>query len=157
MTGVQTCALPIYRQSLVFYSSLSRTTMSKPTKLSFPAMFKKLLKRKSLSPSSAQQQPSRTPNIPASLTSLVDRSATKTASLITHNIATSVAAPTSYASATPSHSMKTTSRSVAKDTTINALKLLLKVSSDIPGPGVKAALGGLLTMIERVQVCWHNM
>ena len=49
------------------------------------------------------------------------------------------------------------SRSVAKDTAVNALKLLLKIASDIPGPGVKPALSGLLTIIERVQVRWRNI
>jgi hypothetical protein len=46
---------------------------------------------------------------------------------------------------------------MAKDTAVNALKLLLKISSDIPGPGVKAALSGLLTIIERVQVRWQSI
>ncbi|KAF8223668.1 hypothetical protein L208DRAFT_1411499 [Tricholoma matsutake] len=41
---------------------------------------------------------------------------------------------------------------MAKDTAVNTLKLLLKISSDIPGPGVKVALLGLLTIIERVQI-----
>jgi hypothetical protein len=40
---------------------------------------------------------------------------------------------------------------------VNALKLLLKLASDIPGPGVKPALSGLLTIIERVQVRCRNI
>jgi hypothetical protein len=130
--------------------------MSKPTKKSFPAMLKKLFKHKSSSSSTIQQEPL-TPNHSPSLSSLAGHSATETASLITHSIATSVAVPTANATS-PSNSETTpTSRSVAKDTTVNALKLLLKISSDIPGPGVKAALSGLLTIIERVQVCWQNI
>ena len=141
-------------QSLVFHSSLFRTTMSKPTKLSesFPAMFK-LFKHKSSSLSSIQQEPSRnpTPSHALSLPSLAGRSATETVSLIMHNIATSVTVPNFYA--TPSNlETAPTSPSVTKDTVINALKFLLKISSDIPGLGVKAALSGLLTVIERVQV-----
>ena len=135
-----------------------------PTKLS--SMLKKLRKHKppglppsSSSPSLVQQQSrTQTPNSTPSLARqpLTDRSATEAASLIANNIATSVVAPT--LNATPSR-LETTSmsRSVAKDTAVNALKLLLKISSDIPGPGVKPALAGLLTIIERVQVRWRSI
>ena len=85
-----------------------------------------------------------------------DRSITGTVSLTTYNLGASesVAAPTPIP--LPSRLETTaTSRSVAKDTAVNALKLLLKIASDIPGLGVKPALSGLLTIIERVQVCWR--
>jgi hypothetical protein len=132
-----------------------------PRKLS--SMLKKLGKHKSprsqpssWSPSLIQQQSNaRTPNPTPSLAiqPLTDPSATEAASLIADNLATSVA-PTS--NVIPSRSETApTSRSMAKDTAVNALKLLLKISSDIPGPGVKPALSGLLTIIERVQVRWQ--
>jgi hypothetical protein len=43
--------------------------------------------------------------------------------------------------------------SIAKATAVNALKLFLGILSDVPGPGVKIALNGLLKIIEKVQVC----
>jgi hypothetical protein len=135
---------------------LSRTTMSKPTKKLFPVMLKKLFKHKSSSLSTIQQEHLMLNHSP-SLSSLAGHSATETTSLITHSIAISVAVQTANATSPSNSETATTSRSVAKDTAVNALKLLLKVLSDIPGPGVKAALSGLLTIIERVQVCWQNI
>ena len=133
--------------SLVF-NSLLKTIMSKRTlpKLSLPAMFK-WPKRK--------RQPLRTPtpNPAQSHAPLAGRATTEVASLISDNLATSAAAPNS--NPTPSHSETAptpTSHSVAKDTVVNVLGLLLKTSSDIPRQGVKAALLGLLTIVERVQV-----
>jgi hypothetical protein len=122
-------------------------------------MFKKFGKHKSpgsqpslSSPSLVQQSPS-TPNpTPTLANQLADRSGTETASLTAYNLATSVVAPAS--NVIPSRlETAPTSCSVGKDTAVNALKLLLKIASDIPGPGVKAALSGLLIIIERVQVC----
>jgi hypothetical protein len=135
-----------------------------PTKL--PSMLKKLRKHKSPGSQSSlsslvQQRPSgtTTPIPTPSLAShpLTDLSTIEAASLIASNIATSVAAPIS-SNAIPSR-LETTPAigSVAKDTAVNALKLLLKISSDIPGPGVKPALAGLLTIIERVQVRWRSI
>jgi hypothetical protein len=132
-----------------------------PTK--FSSMFKKFGKHKppvsrpsSSNPSLVQQQSSRapTPNPMPSLAiqPLADRSATEAA----YNVATSVAAPTSNPISSRSD-VAPTSHSVAKDTAVNALKLLLNLASDIPGPGVKPALSGLLTIIERVQVCCRNI
>jgi hypothetical protein len=124
-------------------------------------MLKKLAKPKprqpqaSSSPSLVQQQPSRTPtpNPTPSLARqpLAERSATEAASLVADGLATSVGTPTSN---TIPSDLETapTSRSGGKGTAVNALKLLLKIASDIPGPGVKPALAGLLTIIERVQV-----
>jgi hypothetical protein len=135
-----------------------------PPKLS--SMLKKLRKHKSprsqpssSSPSLIQQQSNtRTldPTPSLAIQPLTDPSATEAASLIAYNLATSVAAPT--LNVIPSRSETApTSRSMAKDMSVNALKLLLKISSDIPGPGVKAALSGLLTIIERVQVRWQSI
>jgi hypothetical protein len=42
--------------------------------------------------------------------------------------------------------------SMAKATAVNALKLFLAILGDVPGPGVKVALNGLLKIIEKVQV-----
>jgi len=128
----------------------------------FSSVFKKLGKKppSSSSPSLVQQQPSRpaTQNPTPSLARdpLADRSATEAASLIAYNLATSVGAPTSNDIPSRSESALT-SRSVAKDTAVNALKLLLKIASDIPGPGIKPALSGLLTIIERVQETSGNV
>ncbi|KAF8218602.1 hypothetical protein L208DRAFT_1419790 [Tricholoma matsutake] len=103
----------------------------------------------SSSPSQVQQRPSRIPTAnPTASHPLTDHPAIEAAS---YNPATSVVAPTSNAIQSGSETAPA-SRSVAKDTAVNALKLLLKISSDIPGPGVKIALLGLLTIIERVQV-----
>ena len=118
-----------------------------PPKLSLPVLEKGEKRKRSLSNTSQQPSRTRTPN-PA----LADRSTPDTASFIAHDLATSVAAPT--ANVTLSHlGSVPIGQSIAKDTVINALKLLLNISSDVPGLGVKAALSGLLTNIERVQVC----
>ena len=127
-------------------------------------MFKKLGKHKSpgLQRASSslnlvpEEQPPEagTPNPMPSLARdpLADRSVTEASSLIAHNLATSGEASTS--NVTPSRlETAPTSRSVAKDhTAVNAIKLLLDIASNIPGPGVKTALAGLLKIIEKVQV-----
>ncbi|KAF8222361.1 hypothetical protein L208DRAFT_1413551 [Tricholoma matsutake] len=121
-----------------------------------PSVLKRLIKPRSpgSQPNSSlvQQQSSRIPipNPTASLARhpLTDRPEIEATS---YNPATSVEAPASNAIQSRSE-IAPTSPSVAKDTAVNALKLLLKISSDIPGPGVKVALLGLLTIIERVQV-----
>ena len=129
-------------------------------------MFKKLGKHKpqglQSNPSLVQEQPSGTltPNPTPSLVTqpLANRSATETASPVAYNLATSVAVPTSNPLPSSSETAPTsTGRTVAKITAVNALKLLLKIASDIPGPGVKPALAGLLTIIERVQVRQRNI
>ena len=59
--------------------------------------------------------------------------------------------------ATPPHAeTDPAGHSIAKATAVNALKLFLGILSDVPGPGVKAALNGLLKIIEKVQVCWRT-
>ena len=150
-------------RNLVFMSSsnLSSIIMRKFISPKFSSMFKKFGKHKSQgsqsNPSLVQQQPSGTltSNSTASLATqpLANRSATETASLVAYNLATSVAVPTSNPLPSSLETAPTsTGRAVAKDTAVNALKLLLKIASDIPGPGAKPALAGLLTIIERVQV-----
>ena len=133
--------------------------MSKLTLL-LRTMFKKLAKRKPRSSSSSglvEQQPSRASTAnpaldhPAlSLVPLADYSTNETALSTTHDLATSMTAPAP--TATSFHS-ETGPASLEKDTVVNMLKLLLKISGDIPGSGVKAALSGLLIIVERVQVC----
>ncbi|KAF8234568.1 hypothetical protein L208DRAFT_821114 [Tricholoma matsutake] len=119
-----------------------------------PSVFKRLVKPRSpgSQPNSSlvQQQSSRflIPNPTAH--ALTDRPEIEAPS---YNPATSVEAPASNVIQSRSETAPTIP-SVAKDTAVNALKLLLRISSDIPGPGVKVALLGLLTIIERVQVLW---
>jgi hypothetical protein len=140
-------------------------------KFNLSSMFEKLRKSKpqgsqpsSSGPSLVQQQPSKTttmnPTPSLAREPLTDRpttEATQATSRSAYNLATSVAAATSNAISESSHSETTlpTNRSVAKDTAVNALKLLLTIASDIPGPGVEPALAGLLTIIEKVQVRWR--
>ena len=132
-----------------------------PPKLSLPALKKGEKRKRSLSNSG--QQPLRTQIPNPALSRSADRSTPEaTASFIAHSLATSVATPT--LNVTPSH-LETTPRGhlAVKDAIVNVLKLLLNILSDIPGLGTKAALSGLLTSIERVQVCetcdccehWH--
>ena len=146
LTVTASCSTPLFN-----------TTMSKLTLL-LRNMFKKLAKRKPRSSSSSglvQQQPSRTSTAnpaldhPAlSLVPLVDYSTNEAALSTNRDLGTSVTAPT----ATSFH-LETRSASLEKDAVVNILKLLLKILSDIPGSGVKAALSGLLIIVERVQVC----
>ncbi|KAF8223817.1 hypothetical protein L208DRAFT_1411328 [Tricholoma matsutake] len=44
-----------------------------------------------------------------------------------------------------------TSGSTAKDTALNALKLVMQIVADAPVPGIKVAMSGLLTIIGKVQ------
>ena len=81
---------------------------------------------------------------------LADYSTNETALSTTHDLATSV---TARAPTATSFQSETGPASLEKDAVVNILKLLLKISSDIPGSGVKAALSGLLIIVERVQVC----
>ena len=118
-------------------------------------MFKKLAKRKPRSSSSSglvQQQPLRTstanPALDHPVVPVADYSTNEAALSTTRDLGTSVTAPT----ATSFHS-ETGPASLEKEAVVNILKLLLKISSDIPGSGVKAALSGLLIIVERVQVC----
>ena len=119
-------------------------------KLSLPATFK-WPKRK--------RQPSRTPtpNPAQSHAPIAGRATTEVASLIPENLATSAAAPNSNAIPALSEIAPTpTSQSVTKDTVVNELELFLNLETlgdDIRGQGIKAALLGLLTIIERVEVC----
>ncbi|KAF8239487.1 hypothetical protein L208DRAFT_1385935 [Tricholoma matsutake] len=126
-----------------------------------PSVLKRMVKPRSpgSQPNSSlvQQQSSRIP-IPNPTTSLsrhplTDRPEIEAAS---YNPATSAEAPASNAIQSRSETAPT-SPSAAKDTAVNALKLLLKISSDIPGPGIKFALLGLLTIIERVQETTDNI
>ncbi|KAF8233573.1 hypothetical protein L208DRAFT_1395465 [Tricholoma matsutake] len=128
-----------------------------------PSVLKRLVKPRSpgLQPNSSlvqqQQQSLRIPipNPTASLARhpLTDRPEIEAAS---YNPATSVEAPASNAIESCSETAPM-SPSAAKATAVNALKLLLKISSDIPGPGIKVALVGLLTIIERVQETSDNI
>jgi hypothetical protein len=115
---------------------------------SFLRNFKKHKKAKQGPPGSsaqpASQSPTRVPN-PNPLPSAADISSKVDLTLTTPNDVSNQQGNTS------------SYHSVAKATALNVFKLTLttlgKVSDNIPVPGLKLALEGLLLVIERVQVC----
>jgi hypothetical protein len=122
-----------------------------------PSFLKNITKRKKekQDPLGSSSQPvsqsaTRAPTPEPKLTS---STATDGSSKVDLAVTTPDAASNQAESAFPRHS-------VAKSTALNVFKLTLatlgKASNDVPVPGLKLAMEGLLSVIEKVEVCFYT-